>query len=110
MSVLIEAVTDSNFENSVIEAKLPVLVDFWASWCQPCKRLNPVIEAVANDFKDVIEVKKLDVEQNQLTTAKYGIRGIPASLLFKEGSLIGQKIGGNLSQEDLINFLQTSLS
>ena len=84
---------DDVFESLVIRSKKPALVDFWADWCQPCHMIAPTVEALAKEYGDRLLVAKLDVDANPMTTAKYGIRGIPALLLFKNGQRVQQIVG-----------------
>jgi thioredoxin 1 len=90
---------DDDFEASVIQSKKPVLVDFWADWCQPCHMIAPTIEALAEDYGDRISVAKVDVDANPMATHKYGIRGIPALLLFKDGKVVQQIVGVKPKEE-----------
>jgi len=80
-------VTDGNFDAEVLQAKLPVLVDFWAGWCVPCRMIGPTVESIAETYKDKLKVAKMNVDENMKMPAKYGIRGIPTLLLFKGGDL-----------------------
>jgi thioredoxin 1 len=80
-------VTDGNFDAEVLQAELPVLVDFWAGWCVPCRMIGPTVESIAETYKDKLKVAKMNVDENMKMPAKYGIRGIPTLLLFKGGDL-----------------------
>jgi thioredoxin 1 len=86
-------VTDSTFEQEVIKSEIPVLVDFWAVWCAPCRIIAPMIEEIANEKQGKLKVVKLDVDNNQQTAMKYGIRSIPTLLVFKNGQIVDQLIG-----------------
>ena len=90
---------DDDFETLVIQSDKPVLVDFWADWCQPCHAMAPTVEALAEEYGDRIRVAKLDVDANPMTTHKYEIRGIPALLLFKDGQLVQQIVGVKPKEE-----------
>jgi len=85
--------TDANFDEEVIQAETPVMVDFWAEWCGPCRMIGPIVEELADEFEGKIKVGKVNVDQNQGTAAKYGIRSIPTLLLFKGGELVEQIVG-----------------
>lgn len=85
--------SDDEFESSVLQSPKPVLVDFWAEWCQPCKMLAPTVEELAGEFEEKIRVGKLNVDDNPSTATKYGIRGIPTLLFFKDGKVIQQMVG-----------------
>lgn len=85
--------TDSNFDQEVLQSETPVLVDFWAGWCGPCKALGPIVEEVATAYSGRVKVAKMDVDRNSSTPMRYGIRGIPALLLFKGGKVIDQIVG-----------------
>ncbi len=87
------AVSDATFENEVKKAELPVLVDFWAEWCGPCRMVGPILEELSEEFAGQIKIVKLDVESNPSVAQTYNIRGIPALLLFKNGQVAGQQIG-----------------
>ena len=86
-------VTDASFENEVLKSTLPAVVDFWASWCAPCRMIGPVIEELADEYKGRLTVAKMNVDENSNTPTQYGIRGIPAILFFKNGELVEQVVG-----------------
>ena len=86
-------ITDANFEEKVLKSDKPVLVDFWAEWCGPCRMVGPIIEEVSNEYEDKAVVAKLDVDSNQEFAAKYGVRNIPTVLFFKGGELVDRKVG-----------------
>jgi len=85
--------TDKNFNDEVINSPIPVLVDFWAVWCGPCQMIGPVIAEIAKEFEGKLKVGKVNVDENQATAAKYGIRGIPTLLFFKGGEMVNQVVG-----------------
>ncbi len=86
-------ITDSNFNEEVLNADLPVLVDFWAEWCGPCKMVSPIVEELSEEYTGKIKVTKLDVDSNPKTAASFGIRGIPTLLMFKDGAAVDQIVG-----------------
>ena len=93
-------ITDINFEQEVLQSQVPVLVDFWAAWCAPCRMIAPAVEALAKDYTGRAKVGKLNVDENMATPGKYNIRGIPALLLFKEGQVQDQIVGAT-SKENI---------
>ena len=101
-------VTDDSFENDVLKAGQPVLVDFWAEWCGPCRKVAPVLEEIANELGDKVTVVKLDIDANPSTPGKYGIRGIPTVILYKDGQAHAQKVGA-LTKSQLTAFLDSNL-
>ena len=86
-------ITDAEFESSVLQSDKPVILDFWAEWCQPCKMLSPTVEAIAGEYEEKIKVGKLNVDDNPNIATKYGIRGIPTLLFFKGGEVVQQMVG-----------------
>ena len=88
-----EKVTDATFDTDVLKSSEPVVVDFWAEWCGPCRMMGPTVDQVASEYSGKVKVGKLDVDSNQQTAARYGIRGIPTLLLFKGGQIVEQKVG-----------------
>ena len=93
MSEHIHHVTDGNFDSEVLQSQTPVLVDYWAEWCGPCKMIAPILDDVAKDYAGKLKVAKLNIDDNQDTLAKYGIRGIPTLMLFKGGNVEAIKVG-----------------
>jgi thioredoxin len=101
-------VTDTDFESSVLKAAGPVLVDFWAEWCGPCKMIAPALEDLASEMGDKVTVAKLNIDENPMTPQKYGVRGIPTLMLFKGGQVAATKIGAS-SKNALIQWVQSVL-
>jgi thioredoxin 1 len=93
MSQFVKAVTDSSFDADVLKSDLPVLVDFWAEWCGPCKMVAPILEEIGKDYEGKLVVAKINVDENTNVPAKHGIRGIPTMILFKNGAVVAQKVG-----------------
>jgi thioredoxin 1 len=108
MSDKIVYLTDDSFDGEVLKASGPVLVDFWADWCAPCKALAPFLDDMAEEFDGKIKITKLDVSHNQETAPKYGIRNIPTLMIFKQGELVATKVGG-LSKSQLKAFIESNL-
>ena len=108
MSNTISHLTDETFEEEVIQSNLPVLVDYWAEWCGPCKVIAPVLEEIASEYDGKIKICKLDIDANEATPPKYGIRGIPTLMLFKNGNVEATKVGA-LSKSQLTAFLDSNI-
>ncbi len=104
MSNAISAVTDSTFESDVVESGTPVLVDFWAQWCGPCKAIAPILEDIASKYDGKIKIVKMDVDANPATPPKFGVRGIPTLILFKDGQVKATQVG-LLSKNELMSFI-----
>jgi thioredoxin 1 len=104
----IKYVSDASFESDVLQSDSPVLVDYWAEWCGPCRMIAPILDEVAGEYKGRLKVAKLNVDENQAVPAKYGIRGIPTLMLFKNGAVAGTKVGA-LSKSQLTAFLDSNL-
>jgi len=102
-------VTDDTFSKEVLNSKLPVLVDFWAEWCGPCKMVSPIVEELSNDYNGKVKVTKLDVDSNPQTATNYGIRGIPTLLMFKDGSAVDQIVGA-VPKQDIAKRLDKIIS
>ena len=101
-------VSDTSFEQEVINSDMPVLLDFWAEWCSPCKALSPILDELAHTYADKVVIAKMDVDANQETPQKFGIRGIPSLLLFKDGSLVAKKFGA-VSKSQLAAFIDSNI-
>ena len=108
MSNVVEVQNKEDFVNEVINSEVPVLVDFWAEWCGPCKQLAPLVEEAAEEFKDKIKVCKMDIDSNRDTAAEYGIRSIPTLMIFSNSENIGTEIGA-LTKQQLDEFIRSKL-
>ncbi len=102
------AVTDNEFEEKVLGSEGPVLVDYWAEWCGPCKAMNPILSEVAKEYGDKLTVAKLNIEENPATPPKYGIRGIPTLMIFKGGNVEATKVG-SVSKSQLAAFIDSNI-
>ena len=108
MSDTIVYLTDDSFQNEVLESNEPVLVDYWAEWCGPCKMIAPILTEIATEYQGKVKVAKLNIDENPQTPPKYGIRGIPTLMLFKDGNVEATKVGA-LSKSQLTAFIDTNL-
>lgn len=108
MSTNIHAISDASFEADVIESDIPVLVDFWAQWCGPCKAIAPILEDLAPKYAGKVKIVKLDVDHNPATPPKFGVRGIPTLILFKDGQVAATQVG-LLNKADLAKFIDSHI-
>ena len=108
MSEYIKHISDASFEADVLKSDRPVLVDFWAEWCGPCKAIAPILEEIAKEYDGKISIAKLDVDANQTIPAKFGIRGIPTLILFKNGVVAAQKVGA-MAKGQLTSFIDSNI-
>lgn len=108
MSEHITHLSDASFEQDVLQSQLPVLVDYWAEWCGPCKMIAPILDEISKEYAGRIKVAKLNIDDNQQTPPKYGIRGIPTLMLFKNGNVEATKVGA-LSKSQLTAFIDSNI-
>ena len=108
MSDLIRSITDHSFDHDVLKSEKPVLVDYWAEWCGPCKMIAPVLEEIAKEYSGRLTVAKLNIDENPVTPPRYGIRGIPTLMLFKNGSVEATKVGA-VSKSQLSAFIESHI-
>ena len=101
-------ITDNHFDEEIKNSPIPILVDFWAEWCGPCKQIGPILEDIGEDKKDKVKIFKLNVDENPQTPQKFGVRGIPTLMLFKDGKLVDTKVG-SLSKNMLESWLDSNL-
>jgi thioredoxin 1 len=107
-STKIEHITDDSFEPEVLKSEVPVLVDYWAEWCGPCKSIAPILEEVAAEYGGRLKITKINVDENQQVPARFGIRGIPTLMLFKNGNVEATRVGA-LSKSQLTAFLDSNI-
>ena len=105
---LITHTTDTDFDSDVVNSSLPVLVDFWATWCGPCRAIAPVLDQMAGEYANRLSICKVDVDKNQAIAQRFGVRNIPTLLLFKDGQVVGQRVGA-LNRKALDEFVATAL-
>ena len=108
MSDLIRSITDHSFDHDVLKSEKPVLIDYWAEWCGPCKMIAPVLEEIAKEYSGRLTVAKLNIDENPVTPPRYGIRGIPTLMLFKNGNVEATKVGA-VSKSQLSAFIESHI-
>ena len=108
MSDLIKHTTDAAFEQDVLKSSTPVLIDYWAEWCGPCRMVAPILDEIAGEYQGRLQIMKVNVDENRNVPARYGIRGIPTLMLFKDGEVAATKVGA-LSKSQLTSFLDANI-
>ncbi|MEK9721193.1 MAG: thioredoxin TrxA [Quisquiliibacterium sp.] len=108
MTMAIKHISDSSFDQDVLNSDTPVLVDFWAEWCGPCKMIAPILDEVSRDYDGRLQIAKVNVDENQALPAKFGVRGIPTLILFKNGAQVATKVGA-VSKSQLTLFIDSHL-
>jgi thioredoxin 1 len=108
MSEHITHLSDASFEQDVLQSQIPVLVDYWAEWCGPCKMIAPILDEISKEYAGCVKIAKLNIDDNQQTPPKYGIRGIPTLMLFKNGNVEATKVGA-LSKSQLTAFIDSNI-
>ena len=106
---VIKNCNENDFENEVLKSKLPVVVDFWAEWCGPCKMIGPALEEISDEMKEDVRITKINIDENPTTPQKYGVRGIPTLLLFKNGEVVAEKVGA-LPKNQLSEWISENIS
>ena len=101
-------ITDENFEKDVVNASIPTVVDFWAEWCGPCKQIGPVLEEISDEMKDQVVIAKHNIDEEPNTPTKYGVRGIPTMLLFKDGQLKATKVGAT-TKSNIVSWIKENI-
>ena len=108
MSNTITHLTDETFEEEVLQSNIPILVDYWAPWCEPCKMIAPILDSLSAEYAGKLKISKLNIDDNQKTPQKYGVRGIPTLMIFKNGNVEATKVGA-LSKSQLTAFIDSNL-
>ena len=103
-----QIITDSSFDEEIKNSKLPILVDFWAEWCGPCKEMNPILEEVSSEMEEKIKVLKINIDENPNIPNKYGLQSIPTLIIFKKGEAISTKVGASI-KSDLITWIDSTI-